>query len=232
MIAPLAPKALEASCPRTCPYLLWHAIIRHYERLRLEFLNGPSQSMSRPVHRVLSLIGSASGCKFRLTDPSVSRFHCSLLQTPAGLWIVDLLGQRGITVNEVPVRSSRLVDGDVSELGGIKSGFGFGSGIKDQEASCSISVVRLWFRAPRQDRDPQGIKLPDWTMAAMSFEPMLGGAKEAHGSLPTQLDPSLPKAELMASNFAISVNLGHSGVDRLAVGASRQSVWLDAAADV
>ena len=66
----------------------------------LEFLNGPSQSMSRPVHRVLSLIGSASGCKFRLTDPSVSRFHGSLLQTSAGLWIVDLLAQRGITVND------------------------------------------------------------------------------------------------------------------------------------
>ena len=83
----------------------------------LEFLNGPSRSMTRPVHRVLSLIGSASGCKFRLTDPSVSRFHGSLLQTPSGLWIVDLLGQKGIVVNEVPVRSSRLVDGDVVKIG-------------------------------------------------------------------------------------------------------------------
>ena len=75
----------------------------------LEFLNGPSQSMLKPVHRVLSLIGSASGCKFRLTDSSVSRFHGSLLQTSAGLWIVDLLGQKGITINDVPVRSSRLL---------------------------------------------------------------------------------------------------------------------------
>ena len=83
----------------------------------LEFLNGPSQSMFKPVHRVLSLIGSASGCKFRLTDSSVSRFHGSLLQTPAGLWVVDLLGQKGITVNDVPVRSSRLVDGDIVRIG-------------------------------------------------------------------------------------------------------------------
>ena len=29
----------------------------------LEFLNGPSQSTSWPVHRVMSLIGSASGCQ-------------------------------------------------------------------------------------------------------------------------------------------------------------------------
>ena len=83
----------------------------------MEFLNGPTQSMLKPVHRVLSLIGSASGCKFRLTDSSVSRFHGSLLQTSAGLWIVDLLGQKGITINDVPVRSSRLVDGDIIRIG-------------------------------------------------------------------------------------------------------------------
>lgn len=47
----------------------------------LEFLNGPSQSMLWPMHRVMSLIGSAKGCKFRLTDPSVSAFHASLLRT-------------------------------------------------------------------------------------------------------------------------------------------------------
>ena len=83
----------------------------------LEFLNGPSQSMAWPVRRVMSLIGSASGCKFRLTDASVSRFHGSLLRTSAGLWIVDLLGQGGITVNEVPVRFSQLADGDVLRIG-------------------------------------------------------------------------------------------------------------------
>ena len=65
----------------------------------------------------MSLIGSASGCKFRLTDPSVSRFHGSLLRTSAGLWIVDLLGQGGITVNEVPLRFSHLADGDLLGIG-------------------------------------------------------------------------------------------------------------------
>jgi pSer/pThr/pTyr-binding forkhead associated (FHA) protein len=83
----------------------------------LEFLNGPSQSMLWPMHRVMSLIGSAKGCKFRLTDPSVSAFHASLLRTPAGLWVVDLRGNRSITVNAVPVRSSPLADGDVLGIG-------------------------------------------------------------------------------------------------------------------
>ncbi len=83
----------------------------------LEFLNGPSQSMRWPMHRVMSLIGSAKGCKFRLTDPSVSAFHASLLRTPAGLWIVDLRGGCSITVNAVPVRSSPLADGDMLGIG-------------------------------------------------------------------------------------------------------------------
>ena len=74
----------------------------------LEFLNGPSQATTWPVRRVMSFIGSAVGCKFRLTDASVSRFHASFLRTSAGLWIVDLLGQGGIAVNDVPVRFSQL----------------------------------------------------------------------------------------------------------------------------
>ena len=47
----------------------------------LEFLNGPSQATTWPVRRVMSFIGSAVGCKFRLTDASVSRFHASFLRT-------------------------------------------------------------------------------------------------------------------------------------------------------
>ncbi len=83
----------------------------------LEFLNGPSRSACWPMNRVMSLIGSANGCKFRLADPSVSAFHCSLLRTPLGLWIVDLLGPDGISVNDAPVRSALLAANDVLRVG-------------------------------------------------------------------------------------------------------------------
>ena len=107
----------RSTLPRDTPLVARADAHVMQSEVALEFLNGPSQSMFKPVHRVLSLIGSASGCKFRLTDSSVSRFHGSLLQTSAGLWVVDLLGQKGITVNDVPVRSSRLVDGDIVRIG-------------------------------------------------------------------------------------------------------------------
>ena len=69
------------------------------------------------MNRVMSMIGSAKSCKFRLTDPSVSAIHASLLRTPTGLWVVDLRGGRSISVNSEPVRSSALVDGDVLGIG-------------------------------------------------------------------------------------------------------------------
>ena len=83
----------------------------------LEFLNGPSQSTVWPMNRVMSLIGSAQGCKFRLTDPSVSAFHASLLRTPTGLWAVDVRGGRSISINSEPVRFGPLADGDVLGVG-------------------------------------------------------------------------------------------------------------------
>jgi pSer/pThr/pTyr-binding forkhead associated (FHA) protein len=83
----------------------------------LEFLNGPSRSACWPMNRMMSLIGSAGGCKFRLADPSVASFHCSLLRTPLGLWVVDLLGSDGIGVNDALVRYALLADNDVLKVG-------------------------------------------------------------------------------------------------------------------
>jgi Inner membrane component of T3SS, cytoplasmic domain/FHA domain len=83
----------------------------------LEFLNGPSRAASWPMNRVMSLIGSASGCKFRLADASVSPFHCSLLRTSLGLWVVDLLGPDSVSVNDALVRYALLADNDVLKIG-------------------------------------------------------------------------------------------------------------------
>lgn len=83
----------------------------------LEFLNGPSRSTNWPMNRVMSLVGSTSGCKFRLDDPSVAPFHCCLVRTWQGLWVVDLLGQDGLGVNDAPQRCALLSDKDVLRIG-------------------------------------------------------------------------------------------------------------------
>jgi pSer/pThr/pTyr-binding forkhead associated (FHA) protein len=167
----------------------------------LEFLNGPAQSMSRPVHRVLSLVGSASGCKFRLTDPSVSRFHASLLRTSAGLWIVDLLGQGGISVNEVPVRSNCLADGDVLKIGRYQIRIrcrlrGQGS----SKAKPEIGRAALVPTQPRRQLASSNLQIPDWAPAAIPFGPGAGGTNGPRFPVPLKVVSSATKAELIPSD--------------------------------
>jgi pSer/pThr/pTyr-binding forkhead associated (FHA) protein len=69
------------------------------------------------VNRVLVLLGRADGCKIRLLDSSVSKYHCSLIRTPRGVWVVDLLSRNGIWVNGAKVPWARLEQGDRLEIG-------------------------------------------------------------------------------------------------------------------
>ena len=127
-MAPSSYNALPAASPsqtdrRTPPLMAISPLVARSHSsqplpdVTLEFLNGPSRSTCWPMNRVMSLIGSAGGCKFRLADPSVAPFHCSLLRSPVGLWVVDLLGPDGIGVNDAPVRYALLTDNDVLKVG-------------------------------------------------------------------------------------------------------------------
>ena len=143
----------------------------------LEFLNGPSQAIAWPVRRVMSLLGSATGCKFRLTDPSVSRFHASFLRTSGGLWVVDLLGQGGIAVNEVPVRFSQLVDGDLLSIGRYQIRVRCrlerqGSGNRQSNGA----ELKALGQRSRRDVVINGFKSPDW---AESMMPIVAGTELA-----------------------------------------------------
>jgi pSer/pThr/pTyr-binding forkhead associated (FHA) protein len=83
----------------------------------LEFVNRlPGPTVWR-MTTTLALVGRASLCRVRLVGASVSKFHCSLVRTPLGLWVVDLFGKGGIRVNEEPVRSARLEEGDRLQVG-------------------------------------------------------------------------------------------------------------------
>jgi pSer/pThr/pTyr-binding forkhead associated (FHA) protein len=206
----------RSALPRDTPLVARADAQVMQSEVALEFLNGPSQSMFKPVHRVLSLIGSASGCKFRLTDSSVSRFHGSLLQTSAGLWIVDLLGQKGITVNDVPVRSSRLVDGDIVRIGRYQIRIRFrgraqalGPGLFD------LGRATLLPKHARQNHVQIEQDSMNWTSAmlpahsgpidgqGLSFLPIQAGSLRSKIDL-MPFDPILP-AKLIQSELAESV---------------------------
>ncbi len=79
--------------------------------------NGGLEPARCGVNRVMVLLGRADGCKIRLLDSSVSKYHCSLIRTPRGVWVVDLLSRNGIWVNGAKVPWARLEQGDRLEVG-------------------------------------------------------------------------------------------------------------------
>jgi len=85
--------------------------------LSLEFLNGKSNQPRWQVNRVLTLIGSTSPCKVRLRSSRIAPFHCSLVWTARGAWIVDLLGEEGVRLNGIPAPFAALEHGDRLQIG-------------------------------------------------------------------------------------------------------------------
>jgi pSer/pThr/pTyr-binding forkhead associated (FHA) protein len=175
----------------------------------LEFLNGPSQATAWPVRRVMSFIGSATGCKFRLTDASVSRFHASFLRTSAGLWIVDLLGQGGIAVNEVPVRFSHLADGDLLSIGRYQircrlGRQGSGSRLPDRAGAKAFAQPR------RREHVLNGLRSADWAAATKPFVPVTELANLAQFPLVIPALSSHAKPEVMASEATFPLKLAPS----------------------
>ena len=80
----------------------------------------PGRAIGQAVWRMdrhLALVGRAPACKIRIVEPDVSKFHCSLVLTPHGVWAVDLLGQKGMLVNDSPARCARIEDGDEVRIG-------------------------------------------------------------------------------------------------------------------
>ena len=80
----------------------------------------PGRAIGQSIWRMdrhLALVGRSPACKIRIVEPDVSKFHCSLVLTPMGVWVVDLLGQKGVLVNGEPVRCARVEDGDEVRVG-------------------------------------------------------------------------------------------------------------------
>jgi pSer/pThr/pTyr-binding forkhead associated (FHA) protein len=88
--------------------------------IELALMNGRNSSKKRGVLRIstsLTLIGASRQCDVWLKDESVSRVHASLVLTPYGLWIVDLLGRDGVRVDGRPAYWKQLYDGSTIQIG-------------------------------------------------------------------------------------------------------------------
>lgn len=83
----------------------------------LEVLGSSVTKATWRIGRALVLLGRTRPCWVRLPSRDVSRIHCSLVRTPSGIWVVDLLSREGVFVNEQRVRYGYLQDGDELRIG-------------------------------------------------------------------------------------------------------------------
>lgn len=81
--------------------------------VQLDFRNAKRMKDRWTVNRDVTLIGRSEACKIHLGADDISAYHCGLVLTPAGLWVVDLSG-RGVVVNGERMRVAPLSHG--SEL--------------------------------------------------------------------------------------------------------------------
>jgi hypothetical protein len=85
--------------------------------LKVEFLTGDVEPPPWRMKPALVLVGTADACKVQLMSSTVSKYHASLVRTPAGVWVVDLFSRAGTFVNDARVRFARLNDGDELRIG-------------------------------------------------------------------------------------------------------------------
>jgi len=78
--------------------------------VQLDFRNGKRVKDRWAVNRVVTLVGRSEACKIHLQAEDISSYHCGLVNTPAGLWVVDLSG-RGVVVNGERMRVAPLPHG-------------------------------------------------------------------------------------------------------------------------
>ncbi|MFQ5731415.1 MAG: FHA domain-containing protein [Planctomycetaceae bacterium] len=90
---------------------------RDVELTFLNSRNGTDGRRSWRLDQPITLLGKSSRCRLRVDHPSVSRVHCSLMVTPDGLWITDLLGKGGTWINGEKIAFRLLKQGDEIAVG-------------------------------------------------------------------------------------------------------------------
>ena len=85
-----------------------------FAEVSLTIRDGMNESPPWQLSRSIVLVGRSPACRLRLDGSGIANIHASLVQTPAGLFAVDLLSPTGIVVDGRRTRCGLL--GEDSEL--------------------------------------------------------------------------------------------------------------------
>jgi len=86
-------------------------------QFRLRVIAGPDAGVTFETRGERTVIGSSESADLRLTDPTVSRFHCEIVVQAAGALVKDLGSRNATIVNGMSVLAGYLAPGYVLTLG-------------------------------------------------------------------------------------------------------------------
>jgi transcriptional regulator with GAF, ATPase, and Fis domain len=78
------------------------------QQIRVAVLEGPDAGRDFTSEGAIVVVGTHESTHLRLTDRSVSRFHCEIALTDHGVLLRDLGSRNGTTVDEVPIQVAPL----------------------------------------------------------------------------------------------------------------------------
>lgn len=103
-------------------------LVSSFAKCVIEFRNGRTAQSRWDVNRMMTLVGRAKACKINLSSEDVSLIHCYFLLTNDGLWVVDVFGRGGISIDGIPIRYARLRPKDDLRVARFHLGCGYPNG--------------------------------------------------------------------------------------------------------
>jgi ABC transport system ATP-binding/permease protein len=116
-VSDTAPRGIHDTAPHPVAMLVAEV------RPRLLVLTGRLQGTVLTVARTEVRVGKDPEAEISLPYRSLADFHCKLVQTGTGEWLVQGLGRAGVRVNGATAADVPLHDGDLLELGRLRLRF-------------------------------------------------------------------------------------------------------------
>jgi len=168
--------------------------------VQLDFRNGKRAKDRWTVNRPITLVGRSESCKLHLHADDISSYHCGLVLTPTGLWVVDLSG-RGVVVNGERMRVAPLNQGAELWVGRFLIGCRYP---QQDDAPNAIPAPRSSARLGQQGTSSNGAPT-----RVIPTPPPIAEDEVPLGGMPTH-DPAsgLPSSHIMCDAFTMPTQSG------------------------
>lgn len=174
-------------------------LARTHPPAHLDFRNGKRARDRWTVNRAVTLVGRSDACKLHLHADDISAFHCGLVHTPDGLWVVDLSG-RGVVVNGERMRVAPLPDGAELWIGRFLVSCRYPAGWKPPGGTTPPPAPHVVGEKNERADDATAATGPP--TLPIPIQPLIAEDEVPLGGMPTH-DPvtGLPSSHILAGAF-------------------------------